>query len=219
MHSLAVKAYGEMLKLKNYSDNTIVNYVSWFKVFLSYYPNRKPSTLTKGEIMDFLMDYKNSSKWSAANQNQLINSIKFFYEKVLQRPGEMYDLPRAQKPELLPAVFDESKILSIIKATANLKHKTLICLAYAGGLRVSEIANLKVRDVDSKRMVITLRQAKGKKDRQVMLSEKLLVMLRAYYKEYKPKVWMFEGYGGEQYGAMQGKSRNSENRQHTCAAA
>ena len=80
----------------------------------------------------------------------------------------MYDLPRAKKPQQLPTVFSESEILSIIKSTENLKHKTILCLAYAGGLRISEIINLKIDDIDSKRMVITLRQAKGKKDRQVM---------------------------------------------------
>lgn len=128
-----------------------------------------------------------------------MSAIKFFYESVLKREKENYDLPRAQKPQQLPTVFAESEILRIIKATDNLKHKTILCLAYAGGLRISEIANLKINDVDSKRMLITLRQAKGKKDRQVMLAEKLLVMLRSYFKEYKPKIYLFEGYGGEQY--------------------
>jgi integrase/recombinase XerD len=87
----------------------------------------------------------------------------------------------------------------MIQATENLKHRSMICLAYAGGLRVSEIVNLKLMDIDSKRMVMTLRQAKGKKDRQVMLSDKLLVLLRTYFKEYKPKQWLFEGQYGDQY--------------------
>ena len=149
--------------------------------------------------MDYLLWFRNQPKWSATSQNQLISAIKFFYEQLLKRPADSYDLPRAQKPEQLPTVFDESEILAIIKATDNLKHKTILCLAYAGGLRISEIINLKINDVDSKRMVITLRQAKGNKDRQVMLSEKLLIMLRAYYKEYEPKLWMFEGQMGVQY--------------------
>ena len=155
--------------------------------------------ITKAEIMDYLLWFRNQPKWSATSQNQLISAIKFFYEQLLKRPADSYDLPRAQKPEQLPTVFDESEILAIIKATDNLKHKTILCLAYAGGLRISEIINLKINDVDSKRMVITLRQAKGNKDRQVMLSEKLLIMLRAYYKEYEPKLWMFEGQMGVQY--------------------
>jgi integrase/recombinase XerD len=196
---LALNAYVELLRLKNYSDNTIKNYRNWFVHFLRYFNDRKPSTISKSEIMDMLVLFRNSPKWSATSQNQLINAIKFFYEQLLNRPREMYELPRAKKPQQLPSVFSESEVLSIIKATDNLKHKTILCLAYAAGLRVSEIVNMKVRDIDSKRMVIIIRQAKGKKDRQVMLSEKLLLMLRAYYKEYKPEKWMFEGQYGEQY--------------------
>jgi integrase/recombinase XerD len=195
----ALKAYVELLRLKNYSENTIKNYRNWFAVFLSCFPARKPSTINKNEILDFLAAFRKRESWSATSQNQLINSIKFFYEQLLKRPKEYYDLPRAKKPFLLPVVFDETEILAIIRATNNLKHKTILCLAYAGGLRISEIVNLQVTDVDSKRMVITLRGAKGKKDRQIMLSEKLLLMLRAYYKRYNPKQWMFEGQAGEQY--------------------
>lgn len=198
-HQLALYAYTHLMKLKNYSPNTIKNYSNWFYFFLKHFPDRKASTITRNEILNFLVLYRNSHKWSATTQNQLINAIKFFYEKLLNKPREYYDLPRAQKHETLPTVFDETEILAIIKATNNLKHKTILCLAYAGGLRVSEIINLKIADIDSKRMVITLRQAKGRKDRQIMLSEKLLIMLRAYYKKYKPVQWMFEGQHGGQY--------------------
>ncbi len=198
-HETALKAYVEMLRLKNYSINTITVYRNWFIFFLINFPSGKPSLITKNEILDFLVAFRRSNQWSATKQNQLISAIKFFYEKLLNRSREEYELPRAQKPQQLPSVFAESEILAIIKASGNLKHKTILCVAYAGGLRISEIANLKIKDIDSKRMVITLRQAKGKKDRQVMLSEKLLIMLRAYFKEYQPKVWLFEGYGGEQY--------------------
>jgi integrase/recombinase XerD len=198
-HDLALRAYIEMLRLKNYSENTITTYKNWFILFLLYFSHRKPSTIDKNEILDFMVAFRNNPKWSATSQNQLISAIKFFYEHLLKRPRDIYDLPRAQKPEQLPTVFSESEVLSIIKATNNLKHKTILCLAYAGGLRISEIVNLKIRDIDSKRMVILLRQAKGKKDRIVMLSEKLLTMFRAYYKEYNPKIWLFEGKDGGQY--------------------
>ncbi len=196
---LALKKYTEILRLKNYSENTVTVYRNWFSIFLKKFPNQKPSTITKEQILEFLMRYKGAGIWSATGQNQLINSIKFFYEKVLNRPTEVYDLPRAKKPFQLPTIFAEEEIKKIIEATENKKHRTMICLAYAGGLRVSEIVNLKLKDIDSKRMVITLRQGKGKKDRQVMLSEKLLILLRAYFKEYKPFVWLFEGAKNVQY--------------------
>jgi integrase/recombinase XerD len=198
-HLLATKAYIELLRLKNYSENTISVYRNWFLLFLQQFPDRKPSTINKNEIMDFMMRFKESDKWSATSQNQLINAIKFFYEKLLARPAVEYDLPRAKKPEHSPTVFSEQELNEIINAAGNLKHKTIICLAYAGGLRISEIVNLKIVDVDSKRMVITLRQAKGKKDRQVMLSEKLLILLREYYVVFKPKIWLFEGQNQGQY--------------------
>lgn len=198
---LALEKYVELLRLKNYSENTLTVYRNWFSIFLKNFPNKKPSAITKEEIMELLMRYKNSKAWSATGQNQLVSSIKFFYEKVLNRTVEMYEIPRAQKPFQLPSVFAEEEIKKIILATENLKHRTMICLAYAGGLRVSEIVNLKLKDIDSKRMVITLRQGKGKKDRQVMLSEKLLILFREYFKEYKPVIWLFEGVKNMQYSA------------------
>lgn len=196
---LALQKYVELLRLKNYSGNTIEVYRNWFSIFLQNFPDHKPSSIKKDEIMNFLIAQKNNHSLSATAQNQLISAIKFFFEILLNREKETYDLPRAQKPQQLPTVFSETEILQIINATDNLKHKTILCLAYSGGLRISEIANLKIKDIDSSRMVITLRQAKGKKDRQVMLSERLLKMLRTYFKIYKPKQFLFEGYGGEQY--------------------
>ena len=149
--------------------------------------------------MDYLVMLRRKENWSSTHQNQVINAIKFFYEQVLKQPRTVYDLPRAKKEWKLPSVFAEEEVKGILTALENIKHKTILCLAYACGLRVSEIVNMKIKDIDSKRMVITVRQGKGKKDRQVMLSEKLLLLMREYFKEYKPKVWLFEGQFGEQY--------------------
>lgn len=199
IQQLAIAAYIETLRLRNYSPNTLKNYRDHFIAFLLYFGNKKPSLITKGEIMDYLVMLRRKENWSSTHQNQVINSIKFFYEQVLKQPRTVYDLPRAKKEYKLPTVFAEEEVKSILTALDNLKHKTILCLAYACGLRVSEIVNMKLKDIDSKRMVITVRQGKGKKDRQVMLSDKLLQLMREYFKEYKPKVWLFEGQFGEQY--------------------
>ena len=198
---LALNAYIEMLRLKNYSYNTLKNYRGWFIMFMNYFPNRKPSTITKNEIMDFLVHFRNSSKWSATSQNQLVNAIKFFFEKLLNRSREVYELPRAKKPYQLPTIFSAEEIKRMILSPSNIKHRTILCVAYAGGLRISEIVNLKIHDIDASRMVMTLRGAKGKKDRQVMLSDKLLDILRTYYaaQEIKPRKWVFEGANFSQY--------------------
>lgn len=200
-HKVAYDAYTALLRLKNYSPNTIKTYCNWLLIFFAAFADKKPSTIKKAEIMDYLLWFRNQPKWSATSQNQLISAVKFFYEQLLKRPAEFYDLPRAQKPEMLPAVFAESEILAIINATQNMKHKTMLCLAYSAGLRVSEIVNLRVQDIDSNRMLIVVRQSKGKKDRIVMLSEKILIMLREYYKEYRTGYWLFEGANGCQYSA------------------
>lgn len=201
MQTVALSAYTELMRLKNYSDNSIKTYRNHFIHFLQYFAHKRPSLVTKGEIMDYLVKFRNSENWSSTIQNQRINAIKFFFEKLLNNEREVYDLPRAKKEWKLPSVFAAEEVKKIIAATENLKHKTILCLAYSTGLRVSEIVNLNITDVDSKRMVITVRQSKGRKDRQVMLSEKLLILLRSYYKQYKPKHWLFEGQYGELYSA------------------
>lgn len=198
-HVLALKAFIDLMSLKNYSEKTIKTYRNWFLLFLKNFPERKPSTISKEEIMKFLIEYREKEKWSASAQNQMISAIKMFYEKLLKKPEEFYDLPRAKQPQQLPTVLSEEEILSIINATNNLKHRTILCLVYAGGFRISEVVKLKINDIDSKRMVINIRAAKGKKDRTVMMGEKLLKLLREYFKKYKPKIWMFEGAKGGQY--------------------
>lgn len=198
-HLKALKATKEKLRLLNYSDNTIRNYINWLQYFFERFPEQRPSQISKKEIMEFLVAYREKEKWSSSAQNQIINAIKFFFEQVVGKRREIYDLPRAKKEWKLPTVFAEEEVKSILQALDNLKHKTILCLGYACGLRVSEIVNMKLKDIDSKRMVITIRQGKGKKDRQVMLSEKLLLMMREYFKVYKPKEWLFEGQSGEQY--------------------
>jgi site-specific recombinase XerD len=197
----AISAMDDLLALKNYSSNTRRNYCNWFMYFAGHFESRKPSSISKVEIMQFLHRFRQSPKWSATSQNQLINAIKFFYEQVLKRPREVYDLPRAQKPQQLPAVFSEEEVKRILLSAENLKHRSMLCLAYAAGLRVSEIVNMKLGDIDSQRMLMTIRQGKGRKDRQVMLSEKLLLLLREYFKAYRPKEWLYEGQYGGQYSA------------------
>ena len=199
MQQKAMTIYIEMLQLRNYSYNTIKNYRNMFTVFLKHFPNCKPSAITKEEIMQYLWDRRNKEGWSATMQNQIINAIKFFYEEVLKKQREYYDLPRAQKPFKLPTVLSEEEVKKIFDMVENRKHKIMLFLAYSAGLRVSEIVALKLNDIDNKRMVINIRQAKGMKDRQVMLSEKILDLLRNYYKEYKPSLWLFEGVNKEQY--------------------
>lgn len=198
---LALSAYLGLIDLKRYSIATRRSYGTAFRYFLSGFPGRKPSEIRKTEIMDWMLREQRKHGWSESYQNLLINAIKFFYEQLLKRPREAYDLPRAKKPYRLPNILSMDEVLRLFEKTENRKHRVLLMLAYSSGLRISEVVNLELADIDSGRMVIHLRAAKGKRDRIVMLSEVLLAELREYYKRYRPKRWVFEGQTGARYSA------------------
>ena len=132
-------------------------------------------------------------------QNQSINAIKFYYERVLGGKRKIYLVERPKREKVLPVVLNEEEIISTIRQVKNIKHKAIILLIYSSGLRLSELLNLRIRDIDSKRMQVFVSQSKGRKDRYTLLSKKALTVLRQYVKEYKPKEWLFEGEKGQQY--------------------
>jgi site-specific recombinase XerD len=123
-----------------------------------------------------------------------MNALKFYYEQILHKDKMFFDIPRPKKPLLLPKLLNETELRKLFNALTNKKHKAMLFTAYSAGLRVSEVANLKIADIDSQRMQIFIERAKGKKDRYVNLSPILLDILRNYHKEYvpKPKVYLFE---------------------------
>jgi site-specific recombinase XerD len=120
---------------------------------------------------------------------------------VLGRPVKTYYVQRPKKEKRLPEVLSEEEVASVLNAVENIKHKAILSLIYSAGLRLGELINLKINDIDSKRMVVNIRQGKGKKDRLSLLSEKVLLLLREYYTVYQPKEWLFEGQFFGQYSA------------------
>lgn len=193
------KDYVEKLKELRYSVNTQNVYCDLFEEFINYYNSKKAQDITEEEIITFLRYLVNDRKISTSYQNQSINSIKFYYERVLGGKRKTYLIERPRKEKYLPDVLSEEEVSAIIKAIPNLKHKAIIMTIYSGGLRISELINLKVKDIDSDRMQIRIEQSKGKKDRYTLLSNKTLLILRKYFTEYKPKEWLFEGESGGQY--------------------
>ena len=193
------KEYTEKLKELRYSINTLNVYTDLFEEFINYYPDKAAPKITEEEIIAFLRYLVNDRKISTSYQNQSINAIKFYYERVLGGKRKMYLIERPRKENYLPEVLSEEEVAAILKAITNLKHKALIMTIYSGGLRISELINLKIKDIDSNRMQIHIQQSKGKKDRYTLLSKKTLITLRRYFVEYKPQEWLFEGEGGGQY--------------------
>ncbi|MFM1893583.1 MAG: hypothetical protein RIQ90_749 [Bacteroidota bacterium] len=192
--------FSHYLKYRRYSPNTIKTYTDALGVFFHYHSNKVPEQLGIAEIIEFNIGYILRKHLSASYQNQVINAIKLFYRNRFNRNMDLNNIQRPRREQRLPNVLSKQEIKSILEAPSNLKHRAMLSLIYACGLRRSELLNLSLSDVLSDRNVLFIRQSKGKKDRVIPISNKIIEMLRTYYKAYKPKVWLFEGQNaGERY--------------------
>jgi site-specific recombinase XerD len=191
----------DLLTARRYSSSTIRTYTSMFEEFINFYPQHRPEEITEKEILVFLRYLVEDRQVSTSYQNQSINAIKFYYEQVLGGSRKFYFIERPIKERKLPVVLSEQEVGRILASVDNLKHKCLLMLIYSAGLRISEALNLKPKDLDSKRMQVTVRNAKGKKDRVSLLSKSILPILRSYYQLYEPKEYLFAGADGGKYSA------------------
>lgn len=187
------------LVLKQYSNSSIQVYKKMFSVFLGKFMHRNLKEVTKEDIEGFVYELIKKSKISESYQNQLINAIKAYYEHALKTPREYYDIQRPKKAVSIPNVLSKSEVLNIIQSPQNIKHKAILHTIYGSGLRISELLNLRIADVHSNDGYLFIKDSKGKKDRKTILPEQLLVLLREYYKAYKPSYWLFEGQSGCKY--------------------
>lgn len=183
------------LKYLNYSDNTSKAYLHYIDEFL-HNIDKPPSRLNSGDFQSYLDNYEFSS---VSQQNQIINAIRFLYKHGLKKKYNKVTFKRPRKEKKLPRVIDGDTILQRLSQIDNLKHKAILTLTYSVGLRVSEVVNLKLSDIDSERMLIHIINAKGRKDRIVPLSIEVLKLLRTYWKEYKPTEYLFNGQNKLQY--------------------
>jgi site-specific recombinase XerD len=195
----AFARFQELLQLKAYSKNTLRTYCTEFHCLLRLLGSVSVSSLTKEHLQAYLLWLVKKRGYKEAHLHTAINALKFYFEKVEGRAKEFYDLPRPKKPLRLPHILAAEEVVGLVRATDNLKHRALLMTAYGAGLRVSELVTLKLTDIDGKRMMIFVEQSKGKKDRMVPLSTLLLETLRQYVREYKPKVYLFEGEKGGPY--------------------
>jgi integrase/recombinase XerD len=192
--------YLDMLLAKQYAPNTMNTYTSMFAVFMQHFTGKKLLEINEHDIATYVTSLSKKGK-SGSYINQMINAIKFYYEVVLAMPNRFYSIPRPFKKQQLPKVISQHEVSLIIKNTNNLKHKCIVSLLYGAGLRRSELINLKLVDIDSQRMVIAINNSKGGKDRLTILSETVLNDLRTYFKQWKPKIYLFEDATGGMYSA------------------
>jgi integrase/recombinase XerD len=181
------------MRSRRYSESTIGTYSDALKTFLRFYEDKDVSEISNDDLIKFNNAYILKNKFSSSYQNQVVNAIKLFYRAVELRNMDVDLIYRPKTEHVLPNVLSKEEIRAILHAHSNIKHRAMLSLIYSCGLRRSELLNLKLGDIDSKRGLLIIRKAKGKKDRIAPLSPKILTLLREYFVACRPKEWLFEG--------------------------
>jgi site-specific recombinase XerD len=200
-YQMALHLLDAKLKTRRYSVSTQKVYYAMFRQFLAYVYPMPLHQVGSRTVINYHLELIQTKKISHSYQNQSINAIKFYLEQVLGQEAKGYELERPNKPQKLPDVLSMEEVMMILKATPNIKHKAMLTTLYSAGLRIGELLNLRLTDIDSQHMRLWVREGKGVKDRLTVLSEALLKLLRIYYKAYRPKVYLFEGPDGKPYSA------------------
>lgn len=194
-YKTAPDSYRNKLLELRYSENTIKTYIPLFEEFINHFSMEDIDSLNEKHVIEFSRYLVTERQVSSSYQNQAINSIKFYFEKVLGGKRKLYFVERPRKEKTLPVVCSEVEIQKILNEVKNIKHLAILSTIYSAGLRVGELIDLPIHAIDSKRMQIRIEGAKGKKDRYTILSKKLLNLLRVYFRQYKPFYYLFEGMG------------------------
>lgn len=187
----------EELELRGCSSRTSKAYLDWVRRFAAH-SKRPPEQMGSEEARAFLIDLLEVQRLSRPSVIQAFCALKFFYVHVLHRPYELGDLHLPRRSRKLPRVLSETEVRRLLESATDLKEQAILMTFYATGLRLNELIHLQVTDIDSTKMQICVRQGKGAKDRNVLLSPALLDVLRRYYRCYRPATWLFCGQNPEQ---------------------
>jgi integrase/recombinase XerD len=182
----------EELQRRNYSKTTTRTYVSVVRDFAKHF-HRSPDQLGLEEIRQYQVHLMEERKFQPKTACLYTSALRFFFVKVLKRPYPVEELPYPKSTRRLPIILSQEEAVALINSASNLMHRAMLMTLYSAGLRRTELCHLKVEDIDSKRMMIHVRQGKGRKDRDVPLSPALLETLRAYYRWMRPQTYLFPG--------------------------
>jgi site-specific recombinase XerD len=193
-----IELYTADLQFKNYAKNTIENYACQLDLFLRYFDGKftKPSEVNEREIKNWLMQAKTIN-----SRKHRISAIKLFYIHTVKQPLKFKHISYPRSEQHLPQPLSQDEVMALFQNCDNRKHMAILGLLFVCGLRVGEVIALKPEHIDRANMVIHIKQAKGMKDRMVPMTDDLLKLLEKYYREYRPKQYMFEGQFGPQYSA------------------
>ncbi|WP_338647907.1 site-specific tyrosine recombinase/integron integrase [Flavobacterium sp. KS-LB2] len=183
----------QWLSSKRYSPSTIKTYSEALKSFLIFYREKQIAEITNEDVIIYNNEFILKNNLSASYQNQIVNALKLFFKTIQDKQIIIDTIHRPKRGKVLPNILSKEEIKLILTVLTNTKHKTMLSLIYACGLRRSELLQLTFKDIQADRKLLVIKQSKGKKDRIVPISDKIIEMLRDYYKEYRPKKWLFEG--------------------------
>lgn len=190
-----------MLRLGEYSELTIRNYLAELRWLFCYYPDTRPSQITREMTVDYLIYLVKTQGCSRVKTKMAAQAFSCFFRHVLNKPYQTPSILFPARSAKLPSVMKPEEVKAVINAVCSVKHRTLLSLLYSTGMRLREISHLKIVDIDSKAMRIKVVSGKGKKDRFTLLSMQMLLELRAYYIQYRPEIYLFNGAGkGRKYG-------------------
>ena len=181
----------EDMSVRKFGEKTQYDYIRHVKAF-STFLGRSPAKAMPEDLRRYQV-HQSKAGTQPPTINSAVAALRFFFRVTLDRPDMCRHLTMVPLPEKLRVVLNKEEVLQLLEAAPGVKYKAALSVAYGGGLRVSEVANLKVSDIDSKRMLIRVEQGKGKKDRHAMLSPRLLALLRDYWEVAKPTTWLFPG--------------------------
>lgn len=195
-----IRQYITWMKYRRYSQSTIDTNSEVVRTFLKFNLPKKANEIGPDDMVRFVNEYILKKGLSFSYQNQVVNGSKLFFREIIKTSFSVEKFERPRREHKLPNVLSKEEVAKILQALPNKKHATMLSLIYACGLRRNELINLKPLNVDSKRHLLIVLNAKGYKDRIIPISDKVIGMLRNYYKEFQPKVWLFEGQNaGEKY--------------------
>src|SRR6202050_4693481 len=180
------------LKIRNYAPTTVSSYVRSVAEFAKHF-NKPPDQLGSEQIREWQLFLLNERRVKLSTYIQAICALRFFYHNTLHRKIDIDRIPLPRYEKKLPVILSKAEVKALLEAPKNLGHRAILATLYGAGLRVSEVANLKVCDLDRERHVIWVRGGKGRKDRQVMLAEPLRDLLAAYWRWKRPTNWLFPG--------------------------
>ena len=182
----------EDMAVRNLAENTRSTYVQQIVAYANYF-HRSPEELGPEEIRTYQVYLTQTRMLSPGSISVATGALRFLYKVTLKRDWAVEEIPMPKRPFRLPVILSREEVMRFLNSVYNLKHRTILMTVYAAGLRISEATHLKVTDIDSQRMMLRVDQGKGRKDRYVMLSPRLLELLRVYWKAVHPKLWLFPG--------------------------